>query len=226
MNSLDIENQYENIEDNFKKLGNSILYIVENKKIIGLIGVKDIVRKNTKKVIANLKDMKINTYILSGDNIETANIIADSLNIERENVKANLLPKEKLEHLTNSNENDVIMMVGDGINDALALSKASIGVSMGSSTDISKNSSDIILINNNLERIIDLITISKKTIRIIKENLIFSFFYNIIMITIALGIFKKIGISINPIIASISMTLSSLTVVFNSLRLKNKYNKL
>ena len=218
INDLDIENDYQDIEDNFKNLGNSVLYIIENKKIIGLIGIKDIVRKNTKKVISSLYSLGLDVEILTGDNIETANIIANSLNIS--NVKASLLPKEKLDLLNEIKENKNVMMVGDGVNDAPALSNASVGVSIGDATDISKNSSDIILLSNNLERIVDLITISKKTIKIIKENLFWAFFYNTIMILVALGIFKQFGISISPSIASIMMTLSSLTVVFNSLRLK------
>jgi len=218
INDLDIENDYQDIEDNFKNLGNSVLYIIENKKIIGLIGIKDIVRKNTKKVISSLYSLGLDVEILTGDNIETANIIANSLNIS--NVKASLLPKEKLDLLNEIKENKNVMMVGDGVNDAPALSNASVGVSIGDATDISKNSSDIILLSNNLERIVDLITISKKTIKIIKENLFWAFFYNTIMILVALGVFKQFGISISPSIASIMMTLSSLTVVFNSLRLK------
>ena len=221
INDLDIDNPYEDIEDNFKSLGNTILYVIENKKIIGLIGVKDIIRKNTKKVISNLKDMKIDVYMLSGDNIETSNIIADSLNINKENVKASLLPKAKLDYLNELKHDEVVMMVGDGINDAPVLSNASVGVSIGDATDISKNASDVILLNNNLERIVDLINISKKTIKIIKENLFWAFFYNIIMILVALGIFKKFGITITPSIAGLSMIISSLTVVYNSLRLKN-----
>ena len=219
LNDLDIENSYEEIEDNFKSLGNTILYVIENKKIIGLIGVKDIVRKNTKKVISSLKDMNLDVYLFTGDNIETAGIIANSLNID--NVRANLLPKDKLNFLNELKEDNLTLMVGDGINDAPALTSANVGVSIGSASDISKNSSDVIILSNNLERIVDLIKISKKAIKIIKENLLLAFFYNLIMILIALGLFKKYGISLNPVIASICMTLSSLTVVGNSLRLKN-----
>lgn len=222
INDLDIENPYESVEDNFKSLGNSILYVIENKKIIGLIGVKDIVRKNTKKVISSLKNMGLDIYMLSGDNPETSNIIAKSVDIL--NVKASLLPKEKLDILNELKETSVVMMVGDGINDAPSLSNSDVGVGIESGTDISKNSSDIILLNNNLERLVDLIKISKKTIKIIKENLFWAFFYNIIMISIALGIFKKFGIVLNPSLASLFMTISSLTVVFNSLRLR-KVNK-
>ena len=110
------------------------------------------------------------------------------------------------------------MMIGDGINDAPSLACSDIGVSINSGTDIAANSSDIILMNDDLTKIVDLINISNKTIKIIKENLFFAFIYNIIMIPIAMGLIKQISLS--PMIASIAMTLSSLSVVFNSLRLR------
>ena len=113
------------------------------------------------------------------------------------------------------------MMCGDGINDSPALATADVGVSVNSGTDIAIDSSDVILINNNLKSIVSFINISKKTIRIIKQNLFWAFFYNMLMIPIAIGILKPIGISINPMIASIAMVLSSFTVVLNSLRIKN-----
>ena len=218
LKELEIENNHEDIEKDFAKLGNSILYVIENKKIIGIIGVKDIIRKNTKKVIENLKGMNKKIIILSGDNIETANIISKSLGID--NVIANLLPIEKEKYLKELKTNSKVMMIGDGINDALSIATSNVGVSINSGSDISKNSSDVILLNDDLSKIINLINISKKTIKIIKENLFWAFFYNIIMISIAIGIFKSIGISISPSIASIMMSISSLTVVLNSLRLR------
>ena len=112
------------------------------------------------------------------------------------------------------------MMCGDGINDSLAITKANIGVSVKSGTDIAMDSADVILTKNDLNSILKLIEISKKTIRNIKQNLFWAFFYNILMIPIAIGILKPIGISINPMWASLVMVLSSLTVTLNALRLK------
>jgi len=106
------------------------------------------------------------------------------------------------------------------INDAISLATASIGVSMNGGTDIAADSSDVILMHDNLEKISKLFIISKKTLKIIKQNLFWAFFYNICMIPIAIGLLKPIGISMNPMVASLAMTLSSLTVVFNSLRIK------
>ncbi len=220
----DIENKYMEVEENFSSLGNSILYVVEKKTIIGIIGVKDIVRKNTKKIIESLKNKNIDVILLSGDKLETANIIANSLAIDE--VKAEMLPKGKKEFIENlQNNGKKVMMVGDGINDALSLSSAIVGVSMKGSVDIALNSSDVIILNDSLYKIIDLLNIGKKTIRIIKENLFWAFFYNFLMIPIAIGVLKPFSISLNPMIASIMMTFSSLTVVFNSLRLRNINNK-
>ena len=149
--------------------------------------------------------------MLTGDNKETANIISKDLSLDE--VKASLLPKEKTTVIKELlKENRKVMMVGDGINDAPSLATATIGVAIASGTDIANNSSDIILMNDNLESILNLFIISKKTF--------FYFFYNILMIPIAIGLFAKFNIIMNPMIASFAMTLSSLTVVINALRLR------
>ena len=117
------------------------------------------------------------------------------------------------------------MMVGDGINDAISLAVADVGVSLNSGTDIAGDSADVILINDNLNSICNLLEISKKTVTNIKQNLFWAFFYNICMIPIAIGILKPIGIEMNPMIAGLAMTLSSLTVVLNTLKLKKWSDK-
>ena len=113
------------------------------------------------------------------------------------------------------------MMCGDGINDSPALANADIGVSINSGTDIAMDSSDVIFLKNDLEKILDLINISKHTIKNIKQNLFWAFFYNSLMIPVAIGIFKNWGITINPMMASFAMVISSFTVIINALRLKN-----
>jgi len=131
------------------------------------------------------------------------------------------LPSEKANTIKELKKEDkFIMMCGDGINDSPALASSDIGVSVNSGTDIAMDSSDVILTNNDLGSIVKLIDISKKTIRNIKQNLFWAFFYNCLMIPIAIGILKPIGISINPMIASLAMVLSSVTVILNTLRLK------
>ncbi len=214
-----IENKYEKDEQELAEKGNSIIYVVKNKKINAIIGVNDIVRENVKKVIEILNKNKIETIMLTGDNSKTAEKIAKEIGITK--VISNVLPAEKAETIKKlKTENKFVIMCGDGINDSPALANSDIGISVNSGTDIAMDSSDVILTRNNLMSIINLINISKKTIRNIKQNLFWAFFYNCLMIPIAIGVLKPIGISINPMIASLAMVLSSITVVLNALRLK------
>ncbi len=219
LEKLEIKNNYEKQEKELSKKGNSIFYVIENNKIIALIGVKDVVRDNAKETIKKLIKLDKRIIMLSGDNLETAKSVASELGIKE--VIANVLPQEKEKVLKNlKKEGCKIMMVGDGINDAPSLASSDIGVSLNSGTDIAGDSADIILIQDDLSKIVDLYDISKKTMKIIKENLFWAFLYNILMIPIAIGFLKPLGITITPMIASIAMTISSLTVVFNSLRLR------
>ena len=219
LESYKIENKYEQDERNLASRGNSIVYVVQDEKVVALIGVNDIVRKEAKDVIKKLSDMKIETIMLTGDNKETANKIANELGITK--VIANVLPKEKSNTIKElKQKNKFVMMCGDGINDSPALANSDIGVSVNSGTDIAMDSSDVILTRNDLNSILNLINISKKTIRNIKQNLFWAFFYNSLMIPIAMGLFSKWGITINPMIASFAMVISSLTVTLNALRLK------
>ena len=157
--------------------------------------------------------------MLTGDNKETAQKIAQDIGITK--IRANVLPSEKTQVIKELKaENKKVMMCGDGINDSPALATADIGVSIKSGTDIAMDSADVILTQNNLESILKLIKISKKTIKIIKQNLFWAFFYNVLMLPIAMGLLKPLGIAINPMIASLAMVISSLTVIANTLRLK------
>ena len=186
---------------------------------LALIGVNDIVRKNVKDVIKQLKNHNIKTIMLTGDNKETAEKIGKELGITK--VISNVLPSQKSETIKKLKEDgNRVMMSGDGINDSQALTNADIGVSVKSGTDIAMDSSDVILTKNDLDSILKLIKISEKTIKNIKQNLFWAFFYNCLMIPVAVGILKPIGISINPMIASLAMVFSSFTVILNALRLK------
>lgn len=219
MEKYNIQNS--NIEDEEKlaKEGNSIVYLADEKEVIAIIGVNDIVRDDAHKVIETLNEKNIQTIMLTGDNEPTAKKIASEIGITK--VIANVLPSEKVESIKKlKEENRYVMMCGDGINDSPALATANIGVSMKSGTDIAMDSSDVILTRNDLNSILKLITISEKTIKNIKQNLFWAFLYNALMIPIAMGIFNKIGLRINPMIASFAMVISSLTVIFNTLRLK------
>ena len=219
VDQLMIEDIHINDYNSLVQEGSSIIYVMEEKNIIALIGVKDTLRHNAKDIIKKLKKQGKKVGMLTGDNLQTAKIISKDLALD--GVKASLIPKEKTEIIKRMlASGKKVMMVGDGINDAPSLATSTVGVAVGSGTDIANNSSDIILMNDNLENILNLFTISKKTIKNIKQNLFFSFFYNILMIPIAMGLFSKFNIVMNPMIAALAMTLSSLTVVFNALRLR------
>ena len=219
LNKYNIKNTHTNDENDLSSNGNSIIYVIKNNKIIALIGVNDIIRENVQNVIKNLQKNGITTIMLTGDNEKTAHKIAKEIGITI--VYSNVIPSEKAEIIKKLKEkNKYVMMCGDGINDSPALSLSDIGVSIHGATDIAMDSSDIILTQNNLNSILKLINISKNTFKIIKQNLFWAFFYNLIMIPIAIGILKHIGITVTPMIASLAMVFSSITVILNTLRLK------
>ena len=219
LDKYDVKNSHKQDEEKLAKEGNSIIYVVLNNEISAIVGVNDIVRENSKEVISKLNKNKIETVMLTGDNTQTAEKIAKEIGITT--VISNVTPREKTEVVKKLKaEGKYVMMCGDGINDSPALASSNIGVSVNSGTDIAMDSSDVILTRNDLNSILNLINISKKTIRNIKQNLFWAFFYNSLMIPIAMGLFSKWGITINPMIASFAMVISSLTVTLNALRLK------
>lgn len=210
-NSNDLETLY--------NLGSTIVYIVKNGEIVGLIGLNDTLKDDAYDVIKEFKNRNIKLSILTGDNEASANKVKDILEIDE--CISNVYPKDKKTIIDNyMNNGDYCMMIGDGINDAPSLVSANIGVSVNKDCNIASDSADIILINDNIESIINIFIISNKTFRIIKENLFWAFFYNIIMIPIALGALEFASIYFNPMIASFAMMISSLTVILNSLRIR------
>ena len=215
-NNIKLENEKD--EEELTKSGNSILFVSKNENLIALIGVKDVIKDNAKEVISDLKNRKINVVMITGDNEETAKIIAGELGID--DVIANVTPEEKSNKIKELKEKGIVMMCGDGINDSVSLVTADIGVSVSTGTDIAMDSSEVVIMSDDISKISDLLDISKATIRNIKENLFWAFFYNVCMIPIACGIFSYWGINMNPMIAAFAMTISSLTVVLNALRLK------
>ena len=221
LSKFNIENIHEEDEKKLAENGNSIVYVVKDSNIIALIGVNDMIRDHIQKVIKQLNENNIETIMLTGDNKQTAEKIAQKIGIEK--VISNVLPSQKVEEIKKlKQEGKYVMMCGDGINDSPALASANIGVSINSAADIAMDSAEVILTRNDLSGIINLIKISKKTIRNIKQNLFWAFFYNTLMIPIAIGLLKPIGISINPMIASLAMVFSSFSVTLNALRLKKK----
>lgn len=210
----------ESDEEDLSNSGNSLLFVAKENELIALIGVKDVVRENAKEVIERLYALNKRIVMLTGDNENTANHIAKEIGLKE--IIANVKPKEKAERIKELKKDGLVMMCGDGINDSVSLITADIGVSISTGTDIAMDSSSVVLMKDNLSKINDMLTISKKTIRNIKQNLFWAFFYNICMIPIAMGLFSGFGIAMNPMLSAFAMTLSSLTVVLNACRLIKK----
>lgn len=215
LNTFKISNIFEKEDEIYSSKGESIVYFWDEKELLAIYGLRDELKDNIKNTINDLKQLNKKVIILSGDNKNTVSIIANELNIDK--FYSDVSPKQKVDIIKKLNINNNVLMIGDGINDSPALKTSAIGVSVSNGTDISNDVSDIIMMTDNMNRIIDLFKIGKKTIKIIKQNLFWALFYNICMIPLATSL---LVIKINPMIASLAMTISSLTVVINSLRLK------
>ena len=223
MNEKKIElKTFENELDRFADAGMTPMLVSIDSEIKGVIAVADTIKKSSRETIKQLHDLNIHVVMLTGDNKRTAKKIAKDLNIDA--FFAEVLPEgkvDKIKELQKSNEFEIIGMVGDGINDAPALAQADIGIAMGTGTDVAIESGDIILVKGSLDKVVETIKLSRKTMRIIKQNLGWAFGYNILAIPIAAGIlYPTFGILLSPIIGSIAMALSSVSVVSNSLRLR------
>ena len=200
---------------------NTLIYVSINGKLSAVISISDVIRKEAKEVIEKLNSQGIQTIMLTGDNSAVAKAISSSLNIKE--YYASQTPKDKAQVIQKLKEKyGYIMMCGDGINDSIALTKADIGLSLKGASDIAINCADVILIKDDLTGILNLLNVRKKTFRKIKQNLFWAFFYNSLMIPIAMGLVKDLTIS--PVIASIAMMFSSIFVVLNSLSLNKIKN--
>lgn len=200
--------------------GKTPMYIAIDHKIAGIIAVADTVKENSKKAIEKLHDMGLEVAMITGDNKRTADAIAKQVGIDR--VLAEVLPQDKANEVKKlQDEGKIVAMVGDGINDAPALAQADIGIAIGSGTDVAMESADIVLMRSDLMDVPAAIQLSKSTIRNIKQNLFWAFGYNIIGIPVAMGVLHLFGGPLlNPMIAGAAMSLSSVSVVTNALRLK------
>jgi len=200
----------------------STVYFANEKEVICIIGIKDPLRSNAKQVIQEINALGIETVLLSGDNKQVTENIAGELNIDK--FQGNVLPHEKGDYIKNlRKEGRIVGMVGDGINDSLALTVSDIGIAMGSGTDIAMESAGITLMKSDIKHIKSAISLSRETIKTINQNLVWAFAYNILAIPIAAGVlYPAFGFLLSPMIAGASMAFSSVSVVTNSLRLKNR----
>lgn len=219
-----IENNIFNFDEEkiseFEQEGKTVILVADSSKLFGFITLADTIRDDSVELIKKLKLEKIKTYMLTGDNEKTAKIIAEQLGIDE--IFAEVSPEDKYLKVRELQEqNKKVLMVGDGINDSPALAQADVGMAIGSGTDIAIESAEIVLMGKKMETIITSIKLSQATIKNIKQNLFWAFFYNACGIPIAAGVLYILtGHLLNPMIAGLAMGLSSVSVVTNALRLK------
>lgn len=209
----------QNISVNLINKGVTKLYLSKNKELIGVICVADNIKDSSIFAIEKFNKMGINTYMLTGDNADTANYVKEITGVQ--NIYSELMPDDKEKIVRKLKEKGVTVMVGDGINDSPALICADVGIAIGAGTDIAIDSADVILTKNSLADVLTAVELSKKTLKNIKENLFWAFIYNLIFIPVAAGVFyNSLHIRMAPMYGTIAMSLSSICVVSNALRLK------
>lgn len=195
--------------------GKTTLFFETGGKLLGMIGTADAIRKDSARAVAELKKMGMKTVLLTGDNEKTAKAVGNHIGADR--VIAEVLPGDKEKVIEELQKQGKTAMVGDGINDAPALTRAEIGIAMGGGTDVAIDAADVILMNSRLSDVVAAIRLSRATLKNVRQNLFWAFAYNLILIPVAAGVFSEI--SLNPMMAAGAMALSSVTVCLNALRL-------
>ena len=214
---LAIPHDYQERFDLLEKEAKTVVFLSVDGQLKGLIALQDVPKENAKEAIAKLKKRGLRTVMLTGDNAGVAHAIAEQIGIEE--VIANVLPEEKAHEIHKLQKNGKLAFVGDGINDAPALSVADVGIAMGSGTDIAIESADLVLTTNNLLGLARAFDMSKKTFNRILLNLFWASIYNLIGIPIAAGVFSVLGLVLNPELAGLAMAFSSVSVLISSLML-------
>ena len=197
--------------------GKTPMYFVADGVLKGVIAVADVIKKDAIEAVKHLHEMGVKTVMLTGDNERTAKAIAKEIGIDE--VVAGVLPDGKEKVIRQLQKEGVVAMVGDGINDALALTVAEVGIAIGAGTDVAIDAADVVLMKDNLTAVPNAIKLSRHTLRNIKQNLFWAFIYNVISIPIAAGALTPVGVSLSPMVGAIAMSLSDIFVVGNALRL-------
>ncbi len=215
-----IDGDAKKVIENEETIANTIIGVSIKDKLLGFILLGDLLRDDSSKTIQNLRQNKFKINILSGDRRQTVLALAKKIGFNETEVKWDLLPEMKLKTIENLKINNKVAMIGDGINDVPALASSDLGIAVGSGTQIAKANADVVLMGDQLNGIPYALNLAKKTIRKIKQNLIWAFGYNLLAIPLAAGIlFPKYGILLTPSIAALLMAISSITVVINALSL-------
>ena len=217
LDDLAIPHDYQERFDLLEKEAKTVVFLSVDGQLKGLIALQDVPKENAREAIAKLKKRGLRTVMLTGDNAGVAHAIAEQIGIEE--VIANVLPEEKAHEIHKLQKNGKLAFVGDGINDAPALSVADVGIAMGSGTDIAIESADLVLTTNNLLGLARAFDMSKKTFNRILLNLFWASIYNLIGIPIAAGVFSSLGLVLNPELAGLAMAFSSVSVLISSLML-------
>lgn len=216
----DVSEMIKEKANDFSKEGKTPVLFARNNKVIGIIALADAPKADSVKAIGELKDMGIYTVMLTGDNKLTAKAVGDACKVDR--IISDVMPRDKQRVVEEYKKHGKVIMVGDGINDAIALTSADVGMAIGAGSDIAIDCADIVLMRKGLEYLPKAIKLSRKTLLNIKENLFWAFFYNLLCIPLAAGVFVGInGWHISPMIGALAMGLSSLCVVTNALRLNS-----
>lgn len=195
----------------------TVVAVVVNNKVMGLIAIQDAPKENARKAISDLHQLGLRTVMLTGDNQQVAEAIAKQVGIEQ--IIAEVLPIDKADTIKKLQKKYHVAFVGDGINDAPALTQADVGIAMGSGTDVAIDAGGIVLIKNDLEDVVRALKLSRKTFNRIKLNLFWAFIYNVLGIPVAAGLFAGVGLTLSPEIAGLAMAFSSLSVVISSVLL-------
>ena len=217
LDGMNISSTYQEKLEELEKEAKTVVYLAVDNEIKGLLALQDIPKENAKLAISQLKKRGLKTVMLTGDNAGVARAIADQIGIEE--VIAGVLPEEKAHEIHQLQEAGKVAFVGDGINDAPALSVADVGIAMGAGTDIAIESAGIVLTRNDLTGVVRAFDMSKKTFHRILLNLFWAFIYNVIGIPIAAGVFSGVGLALNPELAGLAMAFSSVSVLTSSLML-------
>ena len=215
---MKVEPELAEVSDHMAEQGKTPLLFAKNNQVIGILGVEDTVKEDSKEAIEALKEMGITTVMLTGDNEKTARAIAEKVGVDHR--VAGVLPDGKEQVISQLKKQGTVAMVGDGINDAPALVQADIGIAIGAGTDVAVDAADIVLMKSNLMSAVEAVRLSQSTLKNIHENLFWAFFYNVLGIPLAAGVFYPLfGILLNPMFGAAAMSLSSFCVVSNALRL-------